>query len=123
MLDEKNLEKNFAFAIIGEEDVVLGFEALGFKVYPVRNLTADGKLIISNGVREPQDFNAVLADATSQEIAIYLVQENIYRAQESQINSYRNFALPVFIPFSKDAKTPLLDTIIKDIRLRATGTF
>jgi vacuolar-type H+-ATPase subunit F/Vma7 len=108
MLDEKNLEKNFAFAIIGEEDVVLGFEALGFKVF---------------AIREPQDFNAVLADATSQKIAIYLVQENIYRAQESQINSYRNFALPVFIPFSKDAKTPLLDTIIKDIRLRATGTF
>lgn len=124
MPEEVHLER--PFAIVGDEDVVLGFHALGFKVYPVRNLAQDSKLIISKGVnviKELEEFSKVLDEAVSQEPAVCLVQDNIYRALEDQINSYKNLALPIFIPFTKDAKTALLDQIVKDIRLRATGTF
>jgi vacuolar-type H+-ATPase subunit F/Vma7 len=106
MPDEKNLERTLA--IIGEEDVVMGFEALGFRAY---------------AIKDPQELNTVLADATSHKFAICLVEENIYRAHEAEINSYRGLALPVFIPFSKDIKTTFLDSMLREIRLRATGTF
>lgn len=94
--------------IIGDEDVVLGFVALGFKVY---------------AVKEPQEFNLALDEVVRQKVGVCLVQDNIYNLAQDQINSYRNLALPIFIPFTKSAKTALLDNIVKDIRLRATGTF
>lgn len=106
MPSEAHLEK--PFAIVGDEDVVLGFRALGFKVYAIKEL---------------EEFSKVLDEVVSQGPAVCLVQDNIYRALEDQINSYKNLALLIFIPFTKDAKTALLDQIVKDIRLRATGTF
>jgi vacuolar-type H+-ATPase subunit F/Vma7 len=124
MPEETHLDK--PLGVIGDEDAVAVFKALGFKVYPVRNLTSDGKIIISNGVntaKEPQEFSAILDKAVSEKVAICLVQDNLYQALESQINSYRHLALPIFIPFAKDAKMALLDNLVKNIRLRATGTF
>ena len=106
MPESAHLEK--PLAIIGEEDAVLGFQALGFKVYPVK---------------DPQEFKVALDEVMALRPAVCLVQDNIYRAQEAQINSYKNLALPVFIPFTKDAKTDLLEKMIKDIRLKAIGTF
>jgi vacuolar-type H+-ATPase subunit F/Vma7 len=86
-------------AIVGEEDIVSGFQALGFKVYT--------------------DLNAALADKP----AICLVQDEIYRQSEDLISSYRQAAIPAFIPFGKNAEMSLLEKIVRDIRLRATGTF
>jgi vacuolar-type H+-ATPase subunit F/Vma7 len=106
MPETVDLEK--PLAIIGEEDVVLGFKALGFKVYPVK---------------EPQEFKVTLDEVMTGKLAVCLVQDNIYRLAQGEINTYRNLALPIFIPFSKGAKTNLLDEIVKDIRLKATGTF
>lgn len=93
--------------IIGEEDVVIGFKALGFKVY---------------ALRDPQEFKLILDEIINQGGVVCLVQEDIYREVEDQINIYKNVALPIFIPFAKDAKMPLLERIVKDIRLKATGT-
>lgn len=106
MPEETGLDK--PLAVIGDEDTVVGFKALGFKVY---------------AVKEPQELSAILDKSISEKLAICLVQNNLYQALESQINSYRHLALPVFIPFAKDAKMALLETIVKNIRLRATGTF
>ena len=106
MPESTHLEK--PLAIIGEEDAVLGFQALGFKVYPVK---------------EPQEFSSAWDEVIAQKTAVCLIQDNIYRAQEAQINAYKNLALPIFIPFTKDAKTDLLEKMIKDIRLKAIGTF
>ena len=94
------------FAIIADEDLGSGFKALGFKVYPVRNT---------------QEQARFLADAVNEKVAVCLVQEDIYHAQEDFINSHRNQALPVFIPFSKDLKHGLLESIIRQARLKATG--
>jgi len=94
--------------IIGEEDIVSGFKALGFKPY---------------GIKEPKEFKTALDEAMSENPAICLVQEDIYLALEAQIKSYKNLALPVFIPFAKSGDMDFLNNIIKDIRLRATGTF
>jgi vacuolar-type H+-ATPase subunit F/Vma7 len=87
---------------------VSGFKALGFKVY---------------AAKQAEECSAMLDKAVSEKPAVCLVQDNLYQAMETQINSYRHLALPVFIPFAKDAGTALLDSIVRDIRLRATGTF
>ena len=105
MLKEEVFDK--PLVIVGEEDAVLGFRALGFEAYVIKEL---------------KEFRVALAEILRQGAAICLVQENIYNAFIDEINSYRHLALPVFIPFAKSAKTDLLDQAIKDIRLRATGT-
>ncbi|KPK38843.1 MAG: hypothetical protein AMJ78_09395 [Omnitrophica WOR_2 bacterium SM23_29] len=105
MPDELLLENSLA--IIGNEDVVLGFKALGFKVYPLK---------------EPQQFKAILAEVLKDKAAVCLLQDDIYNSVQDEINSYRSLPLPVFVPFSKTGQTDLLDNIIKDIKLKATGT-
>lgn len=102
------LIKENALVIIGEEDLVLGFRALGFKTYVVK---------------KPEDSQVALDECVANSAAICLVQENIYQKEEDQIKSYKNLAFPIFIPFSKDDQAGLLDNIVRDIRLRATGTF
>lgn len=106
MPESVSLEK--PLVIIGDEDVVVGFQALGFKAY---------------AVKEPQEFKLALDEIIKEASAVCLVQDELYRAQEDQINSYKKLPLPIFIPFAKDTKNALLESIIKDIRLRATGTF
>ncbi|MDD5004986.1 MAG: V-type ATP synthase subunit F [Candidatus Omnitrophica bacterium] len=106
MLKETSLEKKLAIA--GHEDIVTGFKALGFNVYPVK---------------EAEDFKKALEEIVQQNSAVCLVQDDIYRAAEAEINNYKHLAFPIFIPFAKDFKMNSLDTIVKDLRLRATGTF
>jgi vacuolar-type H+-ATPase subunit F/Vma7 len=104
----EDLSLNTALAIMGDEDIVLGFQALGFKVYAVSN---------------PQDFKSAIDKVAEEKIAICLVQDNIYNTAIEQINNYRYLTLPVFVPFSQSARTDLLDRLIRDIRLKATGAF
>jgi vacuolar-type H+-ATPase subunit F/Vma7 len=102
MPEEKSL------AIIGDEDIISGFSALGFKIYAVKT---------------QQEFKSALDEVVHQNKIVCLVQENIYQAARDQITNYQNLPLPVFVPFSKDSKTDFLGKIVRDIRLRATGTF
>jgi vacuolar-type H+-ATPase subunit F/Vma7 len=95
-------------AVVGEEDVVLGFSALGFKVY---------------AVGDPQAFKITLEEIIQDKTAICLVQDEIYRAQADYMSNYKHLPFPIFIPFSKTAKTDLLAELIKEIRLKATGAF
>ncbi len=97
-----------ALVAVGDSDVVMGFAALGFKVYTTE---------------EQADLGAILEEIVQQKPAVCLVQDNIYQDQASKINQYRSLALPIFIPFSKEAKADLLGAMVKDIRLRATGTY
>lgn len=106
MSDELN-QKGF-LAVIGDEDAILGFKAFGFMAYPLK---------------EPAEFKAILEEALSDKAAIFLVQEDIYNLVLDEINSYKNLPSPIFIPFSKTLGGILLNNIIKDIRLRATGAF
>lgn len=94
--------------IVGDEDVVSGFGALGFKAY---------------SIKEAAEFIAIAEEIVQSNAAVCLVQDNIYAAAESEIDNYKSLALPVFIPFSKDAQTDLLDSITREIRLKATGAF
>jgi vacuolar-type H+-ATPase subunit F/Vma7 len=98
---------NNAIAIVADEDIVSGFKAMGFKVYPVK---------------EPQEAKSALEEVVGGKNAVCLVQDDIYQKAESQINSYRTLPLPVFIPFSRGAQENLLQEMVKEIRLRATGT-
>jgi vacuolar-type H+-ATPase subunit F/Vma7 len=96
-----------ALAIIADEDIVLGFKALGFKVHAVKDLQGSG---------------VALDEAVQAGCAICLVQDNIYRHLESQINRFKQMAWPIFVPFARDAGMDCLGQIVKDIRLKATGT-
>lgn len=105
MPEEKYL--NNTLAVVGDEDVVLGFRALGFRVYPVSG-TAESK--------------ATLEEIVQEKCAVCLVQDNVYLTVQEEINKYKNLPLPVFIPFSKTSQTDLLKKAVRDLRLRATGT-
>jgi len=106
MPEETLLDKGLV--VIGDEDAILGFKALGFKVY---------------SLKERGEFDAVLAEVVDKKDAVCLVQEDIYLAAKDQINNYRDLPIPIFIPFAKNAGMSLLERMVKDIRLRATGTF
>lgn len=95
-------------AIVGQEDVVLGFSALGFKVYPAKG---------------PEDFRAILSEIIQAKVGLCLVQDNLYLAFKEEIASYRHLTWPIFIPFSKTLPTDLLEDLIKKIRLKAQGVF
>ena len=97
MPEELRLEK--PFAIVADEDVAAGFKGLGFQAFPT------------------------LEEAVNQQAAICLVQDDIYQEHKGFINNYKGLPLPIFIPFARNLKADLLDGIVKDIRLRATGTF
>lgn len=94
-------------AIIGDEDIVIGFKALGFMIFPARQV---------------QDLAALFEEIRQKQVPVCLVQDTVYKRAEGLINSYRQLPLPVFIPFARDGKIDLLDALIKGIRLRATGT-
>lgn len=104
---EKNILEN-PLAVVGEEDVVLGFSALGFRIYPTKK---DGQI------------QTILEEILKNKCAICLVQEEIYRKAIGDINSYKHLVLPIFIPFTKKGMSLLLDDFLREIRLRATGTF
>lgn len=104
----ESLSQESPLAIVGDEDVVTGFSALGFKVY---------------AIKEQPEFKPVLEKVVRQKSAVCLVQENFYLAAQDEINNYKNLPFPVFIPFSKTLKVDLLENIVKDIRLKATGAF
>jgi V/A-type H+-transporting ATPase subunit F len=105
MPENPSLEKSLA--IIGDEDTVLGFQALGFRIYPLREL---------------QEAKAALEEIVQQKCAVCLVQDNIYLAAQEEINNYSDLPFPVFVPFSKNGEKGLLETMFRAIRLRATGT-
>lgn len=103
----EDLSLDAPLAVIGEEDRVVGFKALGFKVYTVS---------------ESRPFRTLLDEVVNNKIGICLVEDDIYKTAEGELSLYKSLPLPVFIPFSKTGDTKSLNTIIKDIRLRATGT-
>ncbi len=105
---QSTVDKENALVIIGEEDVVLGFSSMGFKVYALKELN---------------EFKSILDEVINTKAGICLIQDYIYSAYQEHINNYKKLPLPVFIPFSRTAQTGLLDKIVKDIRIRATGAF
>lgn len=104
MPDTSTGEKTLA--IIGSEDVVLGFKGLGFKTYSPRTA---------------EELKEILGRIVREGCLICLLEEELYKTARGEIDSFKNLALPVFMPFSKDGSMPGLDGIVKNIRLRATG--
>lgn len=104
MPEEKIL--NNPISIIGDETIAESFKALGFKAYPVK---------------DADSLRQAVKDVTAGEAAICLLQDNFYSLVKDEIAGYNKTALSIFIPFSKGTDTALLDNMLKDIRLRATG--
>lgn len=92
--------------IFGAEDVILGFKALGFRVA---------------AVKDAEELRTVLPASVASGALICLVEENLYRAALAEIGRYRNLPYPIFIPFARGAQTDLLDGLVREIRLKATG--
>lgn len=94
-------------AIVGEEDVIEGFKALGFMTHPVKDVSG---------------CHAAFARIAKEKTAVCLVQEDFYDASRSVSASGAGLSpYPVFIPFSKNGGAGAIDDIVKNIRLRATG--
>lgn len=98
---------NNPLAIVGDADIVSGFKALGFKVYPV--IPGD-------------DLSKVFERVVSENAGVCLVQEDVYTAGKNEIQVYQSMPLPIFIPFAKTGEIALLDELVKGVKLRATGT-
>ena len=92
--------------IIGKPDVVMGFKALGFAV-----------CASDDDAQSAEYLHATVAAGA----AICLVQDTVYQAHHDIIDAYKHLPLPVFIPFSDKDRTALLDQMVRDIRLKATG--
>jgi vacuolar-type H+-ATPase subunit F/Vma7 len=113
--------------IVGDEDVVLGFKALGFKVYPVRN-TANltNRPIVSNGVdplKSEGNWGTILEEIVESGAAVCLLQDNFYKSAETELAAYQRLTMPVFIPFAKDGGMSILTEMVKNIRIKATGAY
>jgi vacuolar-type H+-ATPase subunit F/Vma7 len=93
-------------AIVGDEDLVKGFKALGFGIYSPKN---------------SEELIQILAYLVKEKIAVCLVQDSLYHSHQDKINAYRNLAFPIFLPFSKSVDTDLLNEMVKEIKVRATG--
>ncbi|HTY45250.1 MAG TPA: V-type ATP synthase subunit F [Patescibacteria group bacterium] len=100
--------KEYPLAILGQEDIIVGFRALGFQTY---------------AVKESGEFRDALRQAIAQKAAICLIEEELYKTCGTQLKEYQGLPLPVCVPFSRSARIELLDEMVKDIRLKATGTF
>lgn len=92
--------------IFGAEDVILGFKALGFHTYPIN---------------DAMELKAALPAAVEGGAIVCLVEESLYQDVLPDIGRYKNLPYPIFIPFARDGKTDLLDKLVKEIRLKATG--
>jgi vacuolar-type H+-ATPase subunit F/Vma7 len=97
---------NQALAIFGAAAVVQGFKALGFHPYPVADAA---------------EFKIVLQAAVANGAVVCLVEENLYRDAAADLGRYKSLPWPIFIPFAGDGKTEMLDKLVKEIRLKATG--
>jgi vacuolar-type H+-ATPase subunit F/Vma7 len=102
----ETLEQSYHLAIVGPEELILGFAAFGFKVYAVTQV---------------EEFRQRLNEIARDNIAICLLEENLYRLANEEIAAYRESPLPVFLPFAKEGTCALLENLVKAIRLRATG--
>jgi len=104
MPDQKNVEP--ALAIIGNEELVEGFRALGFSVYPA--------------VRQ-QEIEAALQEVVRKGCAVCLIETKAFGLVKEQLALFETRTMPVFIPFSKDSGVSALQDAVREIRLRATG--
>lgn len=94
-------------AILGREEDVSGFRALGFSVYSLSGAESG--------------LAALLGDIAASGAAVCLVEEGIFRSAPAEFDKYRNDPLPVFLPFSAAGGEGVLEEMIKEIRLKATG--
>lgn len=100
---------NYEIAILGNEEAILGFKALGIKAYPVH--TADQAVKSLNQIMEKQ--------AT----AVLFVTEDWAKKLGEQLDQYRESALPalIIIP-SQKGSTGMGNKEIKKIVERAVGS-
>lgn len=107
-MPEETLLEN-PFVVIGDEDIVTGLRALGFKTY---------------ALKDSADFKSVLDEIARSNTAVCLVQDDIYESHKGEIDIYKNIPLPAFIPLAlKNLHKDLLTDIVKDIHIKATGAF
>ncbi len=93
-------------AVLGMDSDVSGFRAFGFAVYSLSGITG---------------LPGMLEEIAASGAAVCLVEEGIFRAATAEFDKYRKEPLPVFLPFSAAGGEGVLEQMIKEIRLKATG--
>ena len=103
-MPEENTQK--PLAILGREDNISGFRAFGFQVYPLPDISG---------------LPVLLENIAASGTAVCIVEEDIFRGAKQEFDKYRKEPLPVFLPFSAAGGGGVLEEMIKEIRLKATG--
>ncbi|MFA5319711.1 MAG: V-type ATP synthase subunit F [Candidatus Omnitrophota bacterium] len=103
-MSEDNTQK--PLAILGREGNISGFRAFGFQVYPLPDISG---------------LAVLLESIAASGAAVCLVEEEIFRGARQEFEKYRKDPLPVFLPFSASGGEGVLEEMIKEIRLKATG--
>ena len=103
-MPEKLTENHLA--ILGDEDIILGLRALGFQAYPAST---------------KEEILTALEEMAGAHCALCLVQEDIYALAKEQFDAYESQPLPAFITFSKDGNMKLLEELLRETKLKATG--
>jgi len=96
--------KENPIAILGEEDVVLGFKALGFRVYIF--------------IEETRLFEELLAE----NILICLVQDKFYKKIADWLRE-KKLNFPILLSFSFPKRIGFLEEKISEIKLKAIGRY
>ncbi|MDP8259774.1 MAG: V-type ATP synthase subunit F [Candidatus Gygaella obscura] len=104
-MSENNLTQE-NFAVLGREDRVVGFKAIGFTVYIVE---------------ENDDISDNVKKIVASETKICLVEEVFFIKNKEAFLDYKEKEFPIFIPFSNKESKDSIGEIIKNIRLKAIG--
>ena len=86
----------------------MGLQVLGFKAYAVSS---------------KEEILTALEEIARAHCALCLVQENVYSLAKEQFDAYKSQPLPVCITFSKDGNMELLEGLLRETKLKATGAF
>ncbi len=98
--------ENHNFAIIGREEAVISFKAIGFDTYPIIN---------DKSVRD------AIKEIVSKAIKICLVEESFFVDNKDLFIDFKEKTFPIFVPFSVKESKGSMEELVKEIRLKATG--
>ncbi len=95
-------------AVIGEGDLVFGLKAVGFKVFPCRNL---------------EEAKKALSTVEEEGFSLCFLHEVFFAQLEKEIKSFQKKVFPVVLGFSDHRKIlDYLEVKMKEMAIIATGS-
>ena len=101
-------DKKVKVAVIGEEDMVFAFKALGFKTYSPSRL---------------EEAREILKGLEQENIALCFLQQSFFEPLQAEREAMGKRLVPVVVGFSDYRKVAdYLEDMMKDMAVKATGS-